>query len=362
MKRLLFPILASSIIAATLLYACSGGGGGTGGTLPASGAGTTTGSVGLYLTDDMSMYSQVTATVNKVQLIHTGLGRSCDLLTFPVSVNISNMAGIMQLVDVSQCPAGPYNRYRILFDKSVQLVSGPTGTPTLCSFTDYSPQGMGSKPNKLSCDANGICTLDVTGAVNVLAQMDTKVALDFDLKNFIVANLGMPGCSVTMKVHPLTPIQMQPIIESVSGLVSNLNTTAMTFDLTTRSTRTFILLYTGNSSTGQPKLDIVLQRAQDEQLMTQVTSSTIDFSRNSITADKVAVKIAGIVSGNTGTSFTLTYRTTNSLVVDYGNAIVSGTVTDGSWVLVKLIGYDQVSGDFIADKIEIGLMGIMTDN
>ena len=48
--------------------------------------------------------------------------------------------------------------------------------------------------------------------------------------------------------------------------------------------------------------------------------------------------------------------------MDYGNAVISGTLTDGAWVRVKLIGHDQVSGDFIADKVEVGFMGMMTDN
>jgi hypothetical protein len=361
MKRFLFPVLTLSIIASALLYACSGGGSG-GGTFSTAGASSTKGTVGLYLTDDMSMYTQVTATVERVQLVSTGTGTSCDLLNAPVSVNISNMAGIMQLVDVTQCPSGPYNRYRIEFDKSVQLVSGTSGTPSLCFFTSYMKHGHGN-PNKLACDpATDICTLDITGAVNVLAQMDNKVALDFDLKNFIVANLGMPNCTVTMKVHPLTPRQMQPFIESITGLVSNLSTTAMTFDLTTRSTRTFSVLYSGISGTAQPDLDTLLQRAQDEQLWTQVTSSTIDFPTNTITADKIEVKVAGTISGVTGTSFTLYSGQTGTIVVDYGAAVVSGIPVDGSWIRVKLIGHDQASGDFIADKVEVGCTGIITEN
>jgi hypothetical protein len=359
MKRFLFPALTSSIIAAILLYACSGGGGG--GAYLTNGANSTKGTVGVYLTDDMSLFTQVSATVERVQLLNTGTGASCDLLYGPVSVNISNMAGIMQLVDVAQCPSGPYNRYRIEFDKGVELMD-PSGTPSFCSFTDYSTNGMGAKPNKLSCNANGICTLDVTGAVNVLAQMHKKVAIDFDLKNFIVANPGTPDCTVTMKVHPLTPEEMHPLLESVSGLVSNLNTTAMTFNLTTRSTRTFDVLYSAISSTAQPDLGTLLQRAQDEMLRTQVTASAIDLSSQTITADKIEVKVAGVISGVTGTTFILSSEQTGTIVVDYGNAVVSGILGDGSWVRVKLIGHDQTSGDFIADKVEVCLMGIVTDN
>jgi hypothetical protein len=359
MKRFLFPALTSSIIAAALLYACSGGGGG-GGAFLTNGANSMKGTVGMYLTDDMSLYTQVTATVERVQLLKTGTGTSCDLLTSPVSINISNMAGIMQLVDVTQCPPGSYNRFSMQFDQAVSLMSGATGTPSACSFTSYKDQGQGF-PNKLNCDASGICTLNVTGAVNVLAQQENKVALDFDLKNFIITDPGTPNCAVTMKVHPLTPQDMRLLRESVTGLVSNLDTTTMTFDLTTRCTRTFSVLYSGISSSAQPDLGALLQRAQDDKLWTQVTASTIDLSSHAIAADKVEVKVAGIISGVTGTTFMLSYGQTGSMVVDYGNAIVSGTPLDGSWVRVKLIGRDP-SGNFIADKVEVGLKGISTDN
>ncbi len=357
MNKFLFTILALAFVAGGALYSCSGGGGGAG-IIAVHG----NGKVGLYLTDaPMDTYSQVTATVERVQLLSSGTGTNCDLLGTPVSVNISNMAGINQLVDVTQCPAGPYNRFRMQFDQAVSLMSGTTGTtPFPCSFTSYMNQGQGN-PNKLACDGSGICTLDITGTVNVLARQDSKVALDFDLKNFIITNPGTPACSVTMKVHPLTQQQMTPV-ESVTGLVSNLSTTDMTFDLITRGIITFNVDYSGISNSVQPDLGLLLQRAEDEQLLTQVTASTIDLSTNAITASKIEVKIAGVVSNLTTTTFSLSYGTMGSIVVDYGNAFVSGTLADGSWVLVKLIGHDQTSGDFIADKVEVGLLGTMTEN
>lgn len=359
MKKFLFPILALAIMSGAVLYSCSGGGGGGGGMVVTGAKGS--GTVGLYLTDDMSLYTQVTATVRDVQLRSTGTGTSCDLLGDPVSVNISNMAGVMQLVDVTQCPAGPYNRFRIEFDRSVQLLSGASGTPEPCSFTSYKNHGKGN-PNMLVCDpATDICSLDVTGAVNVLAQQDNLVALDFDLKNFDVTGLGTPACAVTMKVAPLTPKQMHNVIQSITGLVSNLSTTDMTFDLT-RGLRTFSVLYSGISGSDQPNLGALLGRAQDDGLWTQVTASAIDLSSNTIAATKIEVKLEGIVSNLTGTTFTLTSGKAGSIVVDYGNAAVSGTLADGSWVHVKLIGIDGTSGDFIADKVEVGILGMAIDN
>jgi hypothetical protein len=159
------------------LYSCHGGGGSDGGS--------SSGAVGLYLTDDISLFTQVTATIDKVQLLNTGSGASCDLLTIPTAVNIAELANVMQLMNVTQCPAVPYNRIHLEFEKSVELTSGPTGTPpdttSLCSFVSYKDEGKGNQPNKLDCSGT-TCSLDINGAVNVLANQQNKLALDFNLK------------------------------------------------------------------------------------------------------------------------------------------------------------------------------------
>ncbi len=355
MNKWVFSVVAAAIImGGILLYSCGGG----------NNAGSGSGTVGVYVTDDMSMYSQVTATIEKIQLVNTGPGTSCDLLAAPVTANIANLSNVMQLVDVTQCIAGSYNRFRLEFDKSVQLMSA-TGTTSDCFFTSFMDQGSGTQPKVLNCDAStGICTLDVNGAVNVLAMKDNKLALDFDLKNFDVKNFGMQNCSATMNVSPLTASQMrQHGMEAITGLVSNLNATNTTFDLT-RGNRTFSVLYSGITASNQPGLDTLLQRAQDDGLRTRVTTSGIDLATNSITAVTIEVKVEGTVSNLTGTTFTLSYGTggARNIIVDYSKAVVNGTLAEGSWANVKLPGYDQASTDFIADKVEIETAGMMTED
>ncbi len=352
MKRSLSVMLAAAIVTAAILYSCNGG---------KTGAGS--GTIGLYLTDDMSLFSQVTATINKVQLINTGNESGCDLLAAPVAINIANLADRMQLVDATQCAAGPYNRFRLQFDKSVQLMSGTTGTLAICSFTSYMDEGHENQPNILNCDpGTGICTLDVNGAVNVLAAQDNKLALDFDLKNFNVVNFGMPDCAVTMKVSPLTPSQMrQHGSEAITGIISSLDTETMTFDLT-RGNRTFSVLYSGITASSQPDLNTLLQRAQADGLRTLVTTSGIDLGNNSLTALTIAVKVEGTVSGLANAIFTVNYGTAGNISVNSANAVVAGAMTDGSWVNVKLIGHDAISHNFIANKVEVESPGMTTEN
>jgi hypothetical protein len=361
-KKMMFWMLVGTfavIISAVLFYSCGGAG---------KGEGTTTSTVGLYLTDDISLFTQVTGTIDQIQLISTGTGTPCDVLTVPTTVNIANLANLMQLINVTQCPAGPYNRIHIAFDKSVQLMSAPTGTPSSCSFVSYKDEGNHKQPNILQCDpVSNICTLDINGAVNVFAHQQNKLALDFNLKDFDVMNADDPStCTVTMKVSPLHGGEIEALghPEAITGLVSNLTTTDEKFDLT-RGNMTFSVLYTGITTTDQPGIDTLLQRAQDDQLRTKVVSSTIDFMNNEITASAILVKVEGTVSNLiTNATFSVNYGPggTGSIDVDYSKATVVGTVTNGSWVDVRLYGYSSMSNNFLAKMVEVENSGTMTED
>jgi hypothetical protein len=338
---------------AFVLFSCGGNDG--------SGSGT----VAVYVTDDLGTYSQVTATINSVQLVSTGTPTAtCDVLTTPVTLNIANLTNVLQLVNVAQCPARPYNRIRIDFERNVELMSEPTQT-TLCSFTSLKDMGSGRQPDVLHCDpATNTCRLDINGAVNVLANQTDKIALDFDLKNFSVNPTGVTGCEVTMKVSPVHANQFGTRLEAITGIVSGLNTTAKTFDLT-RGPRTFHVLYSGIITSDQPGLDLLLHRAQDDRLRTKVMSSNIDIMNNTINASSIRVKVEGIVSDLvSGSTFTVVYQNgTKTIGVDYSGAIeVSGTVQEGFWVDVKLYGNSGIDNEFLASDVEVESMGMMTED
>jgi hypothetical protein len=188
-KGVLLSILSGTIIlfaVAILFHSCSGGGSGS------SGGNTSSGTVALYATDDMSNQQQVIATINKVTILNTGSGASCDVLTAPTTINIADLSDVLQLLNVANCPAVPYNRLQIEFDKSVELME-QSGTQSSCSFTSYKDDS--NRPNVLQCN-DTTCTLDINGAVNVLVNQYNNVALDFNLKDFDVDNFGTPSCSV----------------------------------------------------------------------------------------------------------------------------------------------------------------------
>lgn len=356
-KKVLFWAIAMTFVlgfSAFLLYSCSGGGGG---------GGSSSGAVGLYLTDDMSPFTQVTATIDKVQILNTGSGASCDVLTTPTAVDIAELANVMQLVAVAKCPTVPYNRIHIEFEKSVELSSGPTATPpnttSLCSFVSFKDEG--SKVNTLQCSGT-TCSLDITGAVNVLVNQPNKLALDFNLKDFEVVSFGTPSsCAVTMKVSPLDAGEMEALDhpEGITGLISGLSTTNETFTLT-REASTFNVLYSGITATQQPGLNSLLQLAETDGLRVKVMSSNIDFLTNTITASAIFVKIEGIISNLTTTTFTLTFQGGKTIPVDYSAADVEGTLVDGAAVEVKLFGFDGVN--FLALKVDADDGGMSIDN
>ena len=354
-RRIVFLLAACMVIAFTagmILYSCSGGGGGA----------AESGTFFLYITDAMAGYKQVTATIIKIDLLNTGSGASCRVFTGPQTFAITDLAGVMQLLDVSSCPAVSYNRIHIEFAKSVTLMD-PAGNTSTCQFLSY--KDVQNKPNVLSCGTDA-CTLDINGAVNVLARKQNRLALDFDLKNFDVVNFGDPStCSVTMKVSPLHAGDMEALKhpEAITGLVSNLSTTDRTFTLT-RGNASFNVLYSGITTSQQPGIDTLLQWAQTDRLRTRVLASQIDLGNHALTATALFVKVEGTIAAGslntTNQTFTVNYGSARSIGVDYSSAIVNGVLAEGGWVEVKLYGF--AGTNFLAGKVEIEESETETDN
>lgn len=336
MKR---PIVFSVIMVAVaaFLYSCGGG------------SAPSTGTVSLFAADDISGFEQVAAVINGVSLLNTGSGASCDLLVEPAAMDVAELSDEILLLNVADCPSRSYNRIRIVFKKSVTLTDA-TGTQT-CEFVSY--KDSAGQPNVLNCTADGTCTLDVNGAVNVFANQNEKLALDFILKDFEVTGFPNPGCQVTMKVSPLNASGMMGKIqqgyhEAVSGTISALDVTAKTFMLKRGSTR-FVVDY---SAVAQEGIDELLQFAQDKSLRVSVTATSIDAGSD-VAASGIFVKAEGTVAGLGATTFTLQFGLSDSITVDYSGAVVEGAspLADGASVDVNLSGVNGTT--YMASKVEV---------
>ncbi len=331
------------LTAGVILFNCSGGNSGGG----------PSGKVALYATDCMSDYKQVIATINEVSVLNTGSGATCVLLdsASTTTIDIANLSNVLQLLNVADCPAVPYNRLHIEFAETVDLMDS-LDSSTTCSFVSYKDESH--HVNTLQC-MDGTCSLDINGAVNVLVNQHNEVALDFDLKDFDVDHHDN-SCSVTMKVSPIHGEGFKHLVhpKAITGLVSNLTTSTDTFTLT-KHHLSLNVLYSDITSTRQPGLDDLLLRAQQDGLRTRVTASTFDYASKTIEASEILVKVEGLVSNLTTTNhtFTLTYKKGKTLTVDFSKAAVKGTLANDAWVEVKLYGFDGTSANFLAARIEV---------
>jgi hypothetical protein len=361
MKKLILAALV--VVLPFFYYACDGGNGeGLSGTVP------------LYLTDDLGDYKQVLATLNGVELVHIGTGTSCTLLTGPEGVDIANLDGVLQFLDTSECPVRPYNRVRITFDQAVDLVD-LNDAPAECLFVSYKDNDNPSQPNALTC-VDGECSVAITGGINVIAGTVNPFALDFDLKNFEVADYGLPGCRVTLSVEPQNRNDIDNkmaagYLKSVTGTVTGLDTAADRFTLTTRRGAVFTVDYSTALYRGspQPDLDGLLRFASDHGLRTRVMAAAIDiFGEAPLVAATVYVKSEGRVSGLDSLNYLFTLDNAGkglSIDVNYADAFgfgkVEGLLADDAWVETKLFGHDL--GRYLAHEVEVEAeAGVDTDD
>ena len=352
-------LLASLAVlsSAALLHACGGGDGS-----PPPESATT---VSAYVTDDLAGYDSVVLTVNTVQLRHP-TGRNCEIIKGPLQIDAAELGRdqLVEFVDTTTCEAGPYNRMYVEVGEDVSLQQAPGGPVLACKFASFFESNH-PVPNHLAC-ANSACALNITGAVNLVARSHEHVALDVDLKQFLVDTSVTP-CTVTLKVSPLHAQEKlaDGYRKSLSGTVSSLDTAADRFVLTTLKGHAYAVLYAG--VTDQAGLDALLSRAADDALRTAVRCESIDAATTpptctvqSLTAHPlkaVTVMAKGKVSAlDNGTrTMTLVYGPDTTLPVNYAKAAddsqVDGTPAIDAVVEVRLYGF--VSPDFLARKVKV---------
>lgn len=356
------PLLAVpvALIAAAMLHACGGTESGSG--MPS------TATVSSYVTDDLGGFENVVLTLNSVQLRHPS-GRTCEIITGPLEIDAAELGRdeILEQVDTTTCEAGPYNRLFVELDEDVTLLETPASQPLACKFVSYL-DGNPLSPNRLAC-ANGICSLNITGAVNLIAGNHEHVALDVDLKNFVVDMLPTP-CEVTLKVSPLRAADKLAagFRKRISGTVSNLDVGADTFTLTTVNGKLFTVQYAG--VTDQPGLDVLFGQAATDQLRTFVRCETLDMTTSPPTCaaqsdaahplKAITVKAKGTVSAlldmATPPTFTLNYGAVPTMLpVNYAKAVelgkVQGTLANGASADVMLYGFETLF--FLAREVEV---------
>ena len=334
--------------------ASCGSGGGTSST-PQSGA------VGLFMTDDASTYQQVAAVINSVALVNSSDGSSCSVLSTPVSMNLSDLSNVVQLINTTTCPAANYNRLQLVFSNAVG-VTNSGGISNACAFTSYRTAHNGT-PNALSCSGNN-CTLDITGAVNVLASQDNQVGLDFVLKDFDVNGFGTSACTVTMRVSPLDAAGMNSLgyTSGIAGPVTAFNANSVTM---AAGGKNFIV---NTSAQGQSNFQNLMSFARQNGFSAMANCTSFNFNAGTCTASQVQTIVAGTVSSldNAASTFALGLSNGSSINVDFSQAAASGQMKgqlqNNQTAVLKLSG---VGGNGIYNATEVqsragmGAMGNM---
>ena len=366
--------IRSCVVITALLLALSCGGGG--GTDPQPGTGN--GKVALFITDNISFYKQVVATITGIRLVNSGTGGICEVLGTPVTLDIANLTNMAQYVNLAQCPAGHYNRIDIEFRRSVHLMDQRDAT-SACAFTSFIHES--GERRSLACNPDtGICTLGIRGGDrdgSVLVQEDryNDLGIDFDLKKFTVADFGNPSaCSVTMTVYPVSATDMNSSgrAHSVTGGITDLDVAADTFVLSAGTT-TLTVDYSGILPSLQPNIDKLLVAAQADGLSVNVLTGDVDLATRSISANRIFVKAAGTVSGVKGQpqqlSFVLTYQPAHQPEKTIAGSLKpqtddQGSFVDGAWVNVKFDGYDDddKKAAYLAAAIEVLPAGTVIDD
>jgi len=330
------------------------------------GSSTGSGTVALYATDaPLDGASRVEVGIKEIRLENTGTGDSCVVFApqSPYRVDLTDLQGTMQLLDVSSCPAVPYNRLVVTMEQSpVDVIKD--GNSYVCSLTDYNHEADATLPNRTVCDQNaGECYIYVSGAVNILANQTTDVALDFSVKDSeieIDSTTNPPTCTVAFKVYPLHAKEVDDHMKKegkeheIKGVIvdGSLDTSANTFQLR-HGDMTFDVSYDDSIAQG---VDQILQLADDHDLRVEVECSSFDLSTATCTAEEIEVKVEGTALNVDSTAKTLDIDLNGD-----GNPEISpitlssggeweGDIQDGSEVEAEITGHDGSS--YIADEVE----------
>ncbi len=165
------------VVALVVLFAffamlgCGGSGGGGGGSTAFK----------LFATDDLHPgYSGVWVKIFKADLkSSTGGTISVFNSTTGLTVNLRSLhdgAAKFLLLAPGQVPDGSYNKIVFELDKSVTLVATPSGAVSTANF-----------PNGLNSTVAGHSDLSLDFSPALIIPGATRVAVDFDLKNWVVA-------------------------------------------------------------------------------------------------------------------------------------------------------------------------------
>ncbi len=214
MKQRLIQLFSAALLGTSMLIGALG----CGGSSATSGG---SGNFQLFVTDDLHAgYSGVWVKVYKAQ-IKNSAGTSTTLFdnAAGTTINLRQLndgAARFLLLAPGTLPDGTYNKVEFVLDKSVTLVASPSGVSSTANF-----------PAAMDDSTAGRSKLEVNLAPALVLPGATRVAIDFDLKNWVVAS-GI--VTPVLGVHPGNGLDDPARHErfEFKGLIKDLSGTAPT--------------------------------------------------------------------------------------------------------------------------------------
>ncbi len=349
-KLRVITLLFLAVSAGSILAGCGGGGGSS--PAPAAsiggqsaGSSVSKASVGLFVTDAPSGYSQVSAIINSVTLLNSANGQTCTVISSPVNMDLANLSDVMELVRTSDCPAGSFDTVRVVFSNAVGLTDS-SGTSNTCAFTSFSPGQPAS--DTLSCSGNN-CIMNLYSQVNAVAGQNNRLGLDFDLSNFTVTGFGSGACSMTMRVNPLDgpQIDAKGYPMGIMGAIANASGNGLTLNTGTRS------FFINGAAIGQPDFLGSMQMAWTKGIPAFANCMNFDFNAGYCQANQVMAVATGLVSNvdSSNHTFMLTLDDGTQLNVGFSNAYLKGLPADGQVAVVRLL--DMNTSGALSDAYQV---------
>ncbi|MDQ7038913.1 MAG: DUF4382 domain-containing protein, partial [Aquificota bacterium] len=133
-------LLGAVFGAGVLAYSCGGGG-------------VSSGTVNTYITDSPENLKKVEVGIKEIALLNTGTGERCTVFTSDPAyrIDLVEVRNVLQLLDVSSCPAGPYNILEIVMEKSPVTVIDQNNELLTCELTNYDGHSNPNIPNEVYC-------------------------------------------------------------------------------------------------------------------------------------------------------------------------------------------------------------------
>lgn len=202
------------------------------------------GKVSMFVTDDLSTaYKEVWVTLHKVEV--KSEQQSYELFNSEAGevINLSELAGIGSLLNISSLPAGSYSHFEIKLAREVTLVA-LDGTQQTVSFAK-----AGDKE---------FVNIDVHGELVIVAGASSSFALDFDLSKFVVNQDN----EIVAHVRYVRDVfkEMREHIADVKGEVTAVAENSFTLKLM-RSDEELQVAYN----------ELTLMRGADDQALTTIT-------------------------------------------------------------------------------------------